>query len=165
MHTLYCSTMLDGKRKWLFSIWRATNKRCCRPISDSSPLKETHHRYHIYEYGDEDLGRGSVEGGAYKEGGRDQRVKNREQARDSVSLRGFFCLLCGPWLDLRTGFRRVCLCVCVRARASVCVCLYACGCRRGGPCRRGAGGDRSESNHTQTCSESWDTGRHSLTLI
>lgn len=67
--TLYCSTMLDGKRKWLFSIWRATNKRCCRPISDSSPLKETHHCHHIYEYGDEDLGRRSVAGGGRGGGG------------------------------------------------------------------------------------------------
>lgn len=41
----------------------------------------------------------------------------------------------------------------MHAYQSVCVCR----CRlKGGPCRRGAGGDRSESNHTQTCSECQD---------
>lgn len=83
-----------------------------------------------------------------KGGGRDQRVKNSEQERGSVSRRGFFCLPCGLWLDLHTGFRRVSMFVCVW-------------CKREGLCRHRAGGDRSESNRTQTCKQSWDTERHS----
>lgn len=72
------TSMLDRKRKWLFSIWRATNKRCCRPISDSSPLKEPLCLW-IWRWGFRR--EGEEERGEKTEGGRDQSVK-KEGARE-----------------------------------------------------------------------------------
>lgn len=93
-HTMYTS-MLDRKRKWLFSIWRATNKRCCRPILDSSLLKEPLCLW-IWRWGFKKEGE-EVGGGG---NGRGKRSESEKIGRDSVSLRRFSRLLCGLRLDL-----------------------------------------------------------------
>lgn len=97
---------------------------------------------------------GREERGQKLKGGRDQRVK-KEQKRDSVSLRCFSRLPCGPWLDLRTGFRSVlayvCMCVCgANERLYVVDAL---------PEATG------QSNQTQTRLWSWDTHTQTYTYL